>query len=82
MDGFTFLDRLRRLDQGRTIPVMIWSVMDLTAEDHARVAASARSVVRKDQGHAQELVAELEPFLTAASAESEPRSAGQALVKG
>ena len=32
VDGFEFLDRLRRLPAGQTIPVIVWTVKDLTLE--------------------------------------------------
>ena len=47
MDGFEFLERFRGMAAGRGTPVIIWTVRDLTAEDHARLAASAQAVVLK-----------------------------------
>jgi signal transduction histidine kinase/DNA-binding response OmpR family regulator len=47
MDGFEFLDRFRGSAAGRGTPVIVWTVRDLTAADHARLAASAQAVVSK-----------------------------------
>jgi PAS domain S-box-containing protein len=52
MDGFEFLDRLRRLPSCRRVPVIVWTVKDLTAEEHARLARSAQGVVAKGEGSA------------------------------
>ena len=52
MDGFEFLDRLRALPACRTVPVIVWTVMDLTAEEYSRLRRSAQEVVAKGLGGA------------------------------
>ncbi|HEU0105636.1 MAG TPA: response regulator [Vicinamibacteria bacterium] len=47
MDGFAFLEHFRAMPAGRGTPVIVWTVKDLTAADHARLAASAQAVVLK-----------------------------------
>ena len=50
MDGFEFLERFRRCPPAADTPVIVWTAKDLTADDHARLAASAQAVVLKG-GH-------------------------------
>jgi signal transduction histidine kinase/CheY-like chemotaxis protein len=47
MDGFEFLERFRAMPKTRATPVIVWTVKDLTAEDHGRLAAAAQAVVLK-----------------------------------
>jgi signal transduction histidine kinase/DNA-binding response OmpR family regulator/HAMP domain-containing protein len=63
MDGFEFLDRLRSDPGGRQVPVIVWTVMDLDAEQRARLRASAQAVVLKGNGGSAAVVTELETFL-------------------
>ncbi|MES2641378.1 MAG: response regulator [Myxococcota bacterium] len=63
MDGFTFLDRLRRFDHCARTPVIIWTVSDLTPAESARLRASAESIVLKGRTSSAELLAELRTFL-------------------
>src|SRR6266852_4599808 len=37
VDGFEFLERFRKTEAGRRTPVIIWTVKDLSARDHARL---------------------------------------------
>jgi len=63
VDGFEFLERFRRTEAGRRTPVIIWTVKDLSAGDHARLRESAHAVVVKDGDSAASLVRELSVFL-------------------
>src|SRR5207245_11032836 len=47
MDGFEFLEHFRGTAAGRNTPVIVWTVKDLTAVDHGRLAAWAQAVVQK-----------------------------------
>jgi PAS domain S-box-containing protein len=67
MDGFDFLDRYRRTAAGRRTPVIVWTVKDLTADDHARLAGTVQRVVRKGHG-AGPLLQELGAVVGAAAA--------------
>jgi PAS domain S-box-containing protein len=64
MNGFEFLERFRSLPENRAIPVIIWTVKDLSKEEHERLRASAHAVVQKGRGGAA-LVQELRTFLPA-----------------
>jgi CheY-like chemotaxis protein len=65
MDGFEFLERFRGMAEGRGTPVIIWTVRDLTAEDHARLAASAQAVVLK--GGTGRLIEEIQAYVPASA---------------
>jgi len=70
VDGFEFLERFRRTEAGRRTPVIIWTVKDLSAGDHARLRESAHAVVAKDGDSAAALVRELSAFLPQRAAAS------------
>ena len=57
MDGFEFLEHFRGTAAGRNTPVIVWTVKDLTAVDHGRLAAWAQAVVQK--GGTERLLEEL-----------------------
>jgi CheY-like chemotaxis protein len=62
MDGFEFLKRFRSSPEGRGVPVIVWSVADLTKAERERVMTLAQGVVPKGQG-GQILLDELRAFL-------------------
>jgi DNA-binding response OmpR family regulator len=47
MNGFEFLERFRRHAGRRDVPVLIWTLKDLTHEEEELLRASAQSVVKK-----------------------------------
>jgi signal transduction histidine kinase/DNA-binding response OmpR family regulator len=63
MDGFEFLARLRELPEGRRVPVIVWTVKDLSPEEQRVLRASAQAVVGKGRGAAVSVMAELEAAL-------------------
>ena len=67
MDGFEFLALFRSSPAGRTTPVIVWSVKDLTPEEADQLRMSAHAVVPKGRG-ATALVEEIQscvPWLAA-----------------
>ena len=50
MDGFQVLDELRRRPVSESVPILIWTVLDLPAEKRARLLAKAQCVVTKSAG--------------------------------
>jgi PAS domain S-box-containing protein len=62
IDGFEFLARLRRRPEHRQIPVLVWTMKDLTSADHQQLHRLAQGVVSKN-GHPASLVAELGQLL-------------------
>jgi signal transduction histidine kinase/CheY-like chemotaxis protein len=47
MDGFEFLEALRREERGRDIPVVIVTAKDLSAEDRARLNGGVERIIQK-----------------------------------
>ncbi len=47
MDGFEFLEELRKLPVGSNIPVIVITAMDLSASDHQRLNGSVEQVLQK-----------------------------------
>ncbi len=69
MDGFEFLAALRREEGGRTVPVVVVTAKDLTAEDERRLS-SVDGVLVKGGFSREELLAQLRVLVTAGSAGS------------
>ena len=59
MNGFEFVSELRRSAQGRSIPVVVVTAMDLTAQDRARLNGHVQSVVQKGAYKGDALFSEL-----------------------
>jgi CheY-like chemotaxis protein len=51
MDGFEFLVRFRSVPKNRAIPVVVWTMKDLTSEDRERLRRLAQGVVGKSAGN-------------------------------
>ena len=66
MNGFEFLDELRRTPLGRSLPVIIWTVKDVTPEERRRLSLLAQSVVQKTPTGSAALLEKLRPYLVAA----------------
>ncbi len=47
MDGFEFLDEMRRKPEWRDIPVVVVTAMDLTAEDRSRLNGGVERIIEK-----------------------------------
>jgi DNA-binding response OmpR family regulator len=65
MDGFQFLDELRRTRNNGTTPVIVWTAKDLSEAEQQRLSAAARAIVHKGPGAAG-LVSELQAMLAPA----------------
>ena len=65
LDGFQFLDELRRTRRNQTTPVIVWTSKDLSDAERSRLTETARSVVQKSPGTSA-LVAELQALLVGA----------------
>ncbi|HTE06524.1 MAG TPA: response regulator, partial [Planctomycetota bacterium] len=74
MDGFEFLDLFRQIPSCRRVPVIVWSMKDLTGEERARLKASTNGILAKAGDRAVHLVEELRVLLEAPgqSAEHQP----------
>jgi CheY-like chemotaxis protein len=63
MDGFQFLGYLRQLPENLSIPVIVWTMKDLTKDDHTRLSALAQAVVQKGSQKSGSLLEELQMVL-------------------
>jgi CheY-like chemotaxis protein len=63
MDGFDFISELRRHEEWRSIPVVVITAKDLTAEDHRRLNGYVAAIVRKSAYSHEELLAEVRDLL-------------------
>jgi PAS domain S-box-containing protein len=66
MDGFQFLGYLRQLPENLSLPVIVWTMKDLTNDDQARLAALAQAVLEKAGGKPLPLLDELKKVLSRA----------------
>jgi signal transduction histidine kinase/DNA-binding response OmpR family regulator len=64
MDGFQFLERFRQLPDCRRVPVIVWTVKNLTVDEFVHLRATTQGVVAKDHESATMLVEELSSFIT------------------
>jgi CheY-like chemotaxis protein len=63
VDGFEFISRLRALPGGRDIPVLVWTVKDLDAEERRHIEALSATIVPKSLGGSDVLVDQLRQLL-------------------
>jgi CheY-like chemotaxis protein len=73
-DGFEFLAELQARREWRTIPVVVVTAKDLSAEDQARLSGRVTDVLRKGSYSRERLLAEVRERVTA--------SAGRARTPG
>jgi CheY-like chemotaxis protein len=66
MDGFEFLEELRRDEAGRGIPVIVVTAHDLSAEDHQRLNGSVERIIQKGAYRHDALLAEVRRLVGAA----------------
>jgi signal transduction histidine kinase/CheY-like chemotaxis protein len=59
MDGFQFVDHVRQHEAWRTIPIVVVTAKDLTAEDRLRLNGYVADIIRKDSKGQEELLAEV-----------------------
>lgn len=63
MDGFQFIVELRRREEWRSIPVVVITAKDLTAEDHQRLNGYVAAIVQKSACSREALLAEVRDLL-------------------
>ena len=59
MDGFAFLDELRRRPGGETIPVIVVTAKDLDDEDRRRLSGGAAHILHKGSVSREELFGQI-----------------------
>jgi len=63
MDGFTFMEELRRRPEGRRIPVIVVTAKDLTEEDRRRLNGCVIQILEKGGYSTRELLDEIHKLL-------------------
>jgi PAS domain S-box-containing protein len=63
MDGFQFLERFRALPACRSVPVLIWTMKDLTGGEYARLQSTVQCVASKGHGGMAGMMDELRSFI-------------------
>jgi PAS domain S-box-containing protein len=63
MDGFEFLERLRKIPSHARTPVIVWTSKDLTANERVSLHESVQAVISKNGSGTQALLAEIRAFL-------------------
>jgi PAS domain S-box-containing protein len=65
VDGFEFVSRFRAMPAGRDVPIIVWTVKDLDADERRRLEPSITALVSKNAGGSRALVKELRRILLA-----------------
>jgi CheY-like chemotaxis protein len=65
MDGFQFLEEVRKREEWRSIPIVVVTAKDLTAEDHQRLSASVARVLQKGLHSREEMMREVRDLVAA-----------------
>ena len=65
MDGFEFLEELRRDEAGRAIPVIVVTARDLSAEDRRRLNGQVERILEKGAYSREALLAEVRALVAA-----------------
>jgi CheY-like chemotaxis protein len=73
MDGFAFLEALRQPDAWRSIPVVVLTAKDLTANDRQRLNGYVEQILQKGIYSRQELLREIQHLVTACVRSGRPR---------
>ncbi len=60
MSGFEFIGRLRQSPAGKDLPVIVWTIKDLSQSERSRLQASAEAVVVKGGGGVGALTQEIQ----------------------
>jgi len=67
MDGFGFIEALRRRPEARRVPVIVVTAKDLTAEDRSRLNGQAIEILQKGGYSTTELVEEIRKAISTAT---------------
>ena len=65
MDGFQFLDEIRKHDAWRSIPVIVVTAKELTVEDRQRLNGSVEKILQKGAYSREDLIREVRDLVTA-----------------
>ena len=59
LDGFVFLHEMRKTQKGRSVPVVVVTAKDLTAEEMAELSGNVQEIFRKDEFKIEDILAEI-----------------------
>jgi CheY-like chemotaxis protein len=59
LDGFEFVNEMRKIEANRAIPIIVVTAMDLTPEDHRRLSGHVEAILRKGGRTSGELLREI-----------------------
>ncbi|MBF8261950.1 MAG: PAS domain S-box [candidate division NC10 bacterium] len=65
MDGFQFLEEVRKHEEWRSIPIVVVTAKELTEEDHRRLSASVARVLQKGLYSREEMMREVRDLVAA-----------------
>ena len=65
MDGFQFLEEVRKHEEWRSIPIIVVTAKDLTEEDYCRLSASVAQVLQKGLYSREEMLREVRDLVAA-----------------
>jgi PAS domain S-box-containing protein len=65
IDGYDLIDRLRAVPHMRGVPVVIWTVKDLSENERKRLLGAAQGIVQKGHGRTDTILDALKPYLGA-----------------
>jgi CheY-like chemotaxis protein len=66
VDGLEFLSRFRDLAANRAVPVIVWTMKELTSADHKRLRALAQGIVEKNNWRPATFVNEIRALINPA----------------
>jgi CheY-like chemotaxis protein len=74
MDGFQFVDHVRQHEAWRTVPIVVVTAKDLTAEDRRRLNGYVTAIIQKDARGQEELLAEVSKMVKTRLKKSAPKT--------
>ena len=73
MDGFAFAAEVRRHPEWRSIPIVVVTSQDLTADDRRRLNGNVEKILRKDGDSRETLLEQVRDLLADSKAPRAPR---------
>jgi PAS domain S-box-containing protein len=63
MDGFELLERMRAIPHMQDVPIVVWTVKDLSEAERGRLHKAAQAIVPKNQGGTEAIVEAIKRYL-------------------
>jgi PAS domain S-box-containing protein len=64
LDGYDLINRFRAIPHMRGVPVVVWTVKDLSEDERMRLLLAAQSIVLKGSGESQAILDAVKPYLS------------------